>query len=223
LLEYVLAKKPRESEPDFILKDALSMDGYRKIYENLIDKLRSADIAASAERLGLPVNPQGEAKVPFMGAVYLISNTGVKRADGKRVPETTASTLIHYILLGSSSRPAGRFVTFSELAGPLFKEGSYSASGLEQPIIKRFQGRVSELLTVAESVGGRLGGEGGSGSISLIFDLLPHILVQLVFYDRDNEFPARATLLFDRNAIQLIDFEALAFLVTSFVRSLTRS
>jgi hypothetical protein len=50
---------------------------------------------------------------------------------------------------------------------------------------------------------------------------LPHILLQLVFYDQDDEFPARTTLLFDRNATQLIDFEALAVLVTVFVQSLT--
>jgi hypothetical protein len=51
---------------------------------------------------------------------------------------------------------------------------------------------------------------------------LSHILLQLVFYDQDDEFPARTTLLFDRNATQLIDFEALAVLVTVFVQSLTR-
>jgi hypothetical protein len=51
---------------------------------------------------------------------------------------------------------------------------------------------------------------------------LSHILLQLVFYDQDDEFPARTTSLFDRNATQLIDFEALAVLVTVFVQSLTR-
>ena len=59
------------------------------------------------------------------------------------------------------------------------------------------------------------------GAVSLIFDLLPDIPLQLIFYDRDDEFPARATLLYDLNATQLIDFEVLAFLVTLFVQSLT--
>jgi len=111
-------------------------------------------------------------------------------------------------------------VTFAELAGPLFNHWSYSASALEQPIIKRFQGRVSELLQAAASIGGCREGEAGLGSVSLIFDLLPHILMQLIFYDRDEEFPARATLLFDQNATQLVDFEVLAVLVTLFVHAL---
>ena len=198
------------------------MGGYRKICEDLIERLQYADIATSARHLGLSLNDAGEAIVPFMGATYLVSSFSVRRADGKRIPDSTASALIHYILQGSRSRPAGQFVTFAELAGPLFKQGSYSQSALEQPIMQRFRGNVSELLTVAESVGGRQGGEAGLGSVSLIFDLLPHILLQLVFYDQDDEFPARTTLLFDRNATQLIDFEALAVLVTVFVQSLTR-
>ena len=198
------------------------MGGYRKIYENLIERLQYADIATSARHLGLSLNDAGEANVRFMDATYLVSSFGVRRVDGKRIPDTTASALIHYILQGSRSRPTGQFVTFAELAGPLFKQDTYAQSALEQPIIKRFRGRVSELLAVAEIVGGRQGGEAGLGSVSLIFELIPHILLQLVFYDQDDEFPARTTLLFDRNATQLIDFEALAVLVTVFVQSLTR-
>jgi hypothetical protein len=58
--------------------------------------------------------------------------------------------------------------------------------------------------------------------VSLIFDLLPHVLLQIIFYDWDDEFPARATLLYDLNATQMIDFEVLAVLVTEFVQSLTK-
>ena len=64
--------------------------------------------------------------------------------------------------------------------------------------------------------------QAGLGSVSLIFNLLPHIPMQLIFYDRDDEFPARATLLFDLNATQLIDFEVLAVVVTLFVQSLAK-
>ena len=71
-------------------------------------------------------------------------------------------------------------------------------------------------------MGGHLGGEAGLGAVSLIFYLLPHIPMQLIFYDRDDEFPARATLLFDLNTTQLVEFEVLAVLVTIFVQSLIK-
>jgi hypothetical protein len=44
---------------------------------------------------------------------------------------------------------------------------------------------------VAASYSGRQGEEAGLGAVSLIFDLLPHIPLQLIFYNRDDEFPAR--------------------------------
>ena len=59
------------------------------------------------------------------------------------------------------------------------------------------------------------------GSISLIFDLLPNLLLQLIFYYQDDEFPARVTLLVDANPTEFIDFEALAFLLSIFVQYLT--
>lgn len=210
-------------EQNHTLKNAAAIGGHRWIYENLIERLQNTDITTSAKHLDLALNDAGEARIPFLGVTYLISNEGVRRSDGKGFKDAIGSVLIHYILKGSSSRPAEKFVTFSELAGPLFKQGSYSSSALERPIIKRFQGRVPELFEVAASYGGRKGGEAGLGSVSLIFDLLPHILLQLIFYDRDDEFPARATLLFDRNSTQFIDFEVLAVLVTIFVQTLTKS
>ena len=204
------------------MKDDLLDSGQRKIFEDLLNRLANADITASAGQLDLHLNDAGEAEIPFFGKTYLVSGKGVRRSDGRKFPYATGSVLIHYILNGSRTRAEGKFVTFAALAGPLFKQGSYSTGALEIPIIKRFQGHLPELLAAASAAGGRQGGEAGMGGTSLIFDLLPHIPLQLIFYDRDYEFPARATLLFDHNATQMIDFEVLAVLVTIFVQSLTK-
>lgn len=199
-----------------------AVGGHRKIYEDLLARLKEANVAASAVNLGLTVNDSGEVKVPLFGSTYFVSNSGVRRDDGGPVRDAVGSVLAHYILAGSCHRPAGTFVTFAELAGPLFKQGSYSQGALERPVIQRFQGRVVELTALASSLGGRPGGEGGLGAVSLLFDLLPHIVLQLIFYDGDEEFPARATLLMDRNATLLIEFEVVAVLITLFVHTLTK-
>jgi hypothetical protein len=183
--------------------------------------LAKADIASAAGNLGLILNDRGEAEVTFLGHPYRVSQQGVGRSDGERFLETIGSVLAHYVLKGGRSEAAGRFVTFSELAGPVFKEDGYSRDALEFPLIRRFQGRVPELSAAAASLGGRIGGESGLGSVSLIFELLPKISVQLIFYDRDDEFPARATLLVDRNATRFLEFEFLAVMVTLFVQALS--
>ncbi len=196
--------------------------GHQWIYQDLLRRLQNADIATSARHLDLKMSAGAEAEIPFLGRTYLLSKKGVRRSDGKDFSEATASALIHYILRGSRGRPGGQFVTFAQLAGPLFKQGSYAQSAFELPIKKRFEADVPGLLAAVAALGGHQGGVAGLGAVSLIIDLLPHIPLQLIFYDRDHEFPARTTLLFDLNATQLIDFESLAVLATVFVRTLTR-
>lgn len=195
--------------------------GFQYIYEEQLGRLANADIQACAVALDLPMKDGRAVSVPFAGALYSISRQGVQRVDGTSVPEVTASALIHYVLGAGRSRPSGAFVVFAELAGPLFGQGSYSRDALERPIVNRFQGRVAQLLEVATGLGGRRAGEAGLGGVSLIFDLLPHMPMQLVFYDQDEDFAARATLLFDSNCTQMVEFEVLAVLTTIFVRTLT--
>ena len=107
--------------------DTSGFGGHRKIYADLLKRLTSADIARLAEHLNLPINNTGEAEIPFLSQTYLISNKGVRRSDLRSFPEATGSVLIHYLLAGSSSRPAGKFVPLAEL-GPEFR-GPNSNSG----------------------------------------------------------------------------------------------
>lgn len=161
------------------MKDTVSIGGHRWIYTDLIKRLEHTDITASAKNLDLVLNDAGEVEVPLFGTIYLLSKTGVRRLDEQKFSDATGSVLIHYILKGSLSRSKGQFVTFMELAGPLFKEGSYSKDALERPIIKRFQGRVPELLAVASSVGGRQGGEAGLKCLS--YYVCVHRLTSFMF------------------------------------------
>lgn len=207
---------------ELVLSKESSTRGHRRIYADLLKRFAKADVASLAAKLELSLNEAGEAEIVFCGGKYILSGSGVRRSDGQGFSYAAGSALIRYLLKGSPSRPAGRFIKFAELAGPVFRHGGYSSSALESPVVKRFQGRVIDLLETAEWLGGRRSVEAGLGSVSMIFDLLPHIPIQLIFYDRDEEFPARANWLFDCNATQLIDFESLAVLTTIFVQSLTR-
>jgi hypothetical protein len=70
-------------EQNHTLKKAAAIGGRRWIYENFIERLQNTDIATSAKHLDLALNDAGEAKIPFLGEAYLISNEGVRRSDGK--------------------------------------------------------------------------------------------------------------------------------------------
>jgi len=206
-----------------MIYEMAAVGGHRYIYSHLLARLAGTNLAAAAETLQLATHASGEVAVPFLGATFLASRQGVRRADGGRFLDADGSVIIHYLLAAGPSHPAGHFVTLAELAGPLFKQGSYSQSALERPVVERFQGRLPELLTTAAALGGGEGGEAALGAVSLIFELLPHIPLQLMFYDRDEEFGARATLLLDRNATTQLEFEVLAVAVTRFVQTLTKA
>ena len=202
------------------MKGSVQGGGYRKIYEDLTKRLATADIAFGAGNLGLVSNNYGDVEIPFLNHSYRVSPKGVTRADGGKVSHTLGSVIIQYILNGSRSQAAWRFVTLSELAGPLFSDSAYTQDALESPLIKRFQGRVPELMAAAEHLGGWPGGKAGLGGVSLIFELLPKIPVQVIFYDGDDEFAARARLLIDMNATEFLEFEFIAVLVTIFIQEL---
>jgi hypothetical protein len=195
--------------------------GYLRIYQDLLQELAKADLDWSARRLGLHQNRSGEIEIPCLGKIYWLSNSGLRHPEEASFPAPLGSVLIHYVLRGNQGEPADQFVKLEDLAGPVFKN-NYSQGALEFPLIKRFKGKVLELLAVADSLGGRRDGESGLGSVSLVFDLLPKIPIQLIFYDQDAEFPARVTLLYDRNATLFIEFEYLAVLATQFVQALLK-
>ena len=93
------------------MKDTFAMGGYRKIYEDLIERLQYADIATSAMHLGLSLNDAGEARVPFLDTTFLVSNEGVRRLDGKGFnDEFPARTTLLFDL------NATQFVDFEVLA-----------------------------------------------------------------------------------------------------------
>lgn len=82
-----------------MMTDVSGFGGHRKIYEDLVKRLKNADITTLAGHLNLPINTAGEVEVPFLSATYLISNTGVRRFDRRGCSDVTASALIHYVEL----------------------------------------------------------------------------------------------------------------------------
>jgi hypothetical protein len=57
----------------FYFKDPVVIDDHRLFYENLIERLATANIATSAEHLDLAVSELGEVEVAFLGTTCLIS------------------------------------------------------------------------------------------------------------------------------------------------------
>ncbi len=195
-------------------------DGYRKIYRDLLDELKSVDLAQAAKILDLLYNPAGQMEVVLMGTTYLIESNGIHRQDGKAAATVQGSVLAGYILKQGRGEPAGKFVSFNSITGMVPTKSSYSSSSLEARLAKYGQMDQVRFHEAIVKSGGRPGGEVGIGGKSWIIQLLPKIPVQLVFYRGDAEFPAAARLLIDQAAVNFLEFEFLAVLATIFVEQL---
>ena len=76
--------------------------------------------------------------------------------------------------------------------------------------IRRLQGPEESLSERA--LGGTAPDIDVSYQLAMRFDALPRVPVVLLFNDEDEEFPAEATILFERRAERFLDMECLAIL-----------
>ncbi len=194
--------------------------GYPAIHDALMQRLATAPLAAHAERLGLTRLDDGAVEVRFLGQPYRVGQGWVHDAHGAAAPLIVASLIAGYLLTGGGGETFGRFVPLKTLAGTGSGHVSFQQNALAAPLIRRFKGRTEALRAAAGHLGGRPGGEAGSGGISLIFDVLSRVPLQLVFYDSDAEFPAEVNFLLDQSATRFLEYEYLAVMLTAFVKTL---
>lgn len=181
--------------------------------------MSECDFLEAAERLGLPLQPDGALSVNFLGREYEISSRGINPTDGKPVNVNNRSVLAYYTLSKGVGEPASSFVPISYLAGTgiIF---STNIKWMTDSLGKTFSG---DYVTFSETMcrlGGVFNGKLKSGGNSLLLKALPKIPLQIVYYDGDDEFPCEVQILFDKNASRFMEFECLAFLEGCLVRAM---
>jgi len=189
--------------------------GYEQIYESLIPKLSECDFLEGAERLGLSLQPEGALSVNFLGRQYEISSRGVNPTDGKPVDVNNRSVLAYYALSKGVGEPAFSYVPISSLPG----RGT-NMKWMTDPLGKTFSGDYVAFSETMCRLGGVFNGKPKSGGYTWLLKVLPKILLQIVYYDADDEFPCEVQILFDKNASRFMEFECLAFLEGCLVRAM---
>jgi hypothetical protein len=86
------------------------------------------------------------------------------------------------------------------------------ATTVTNPISKMFSGRPAALEKACKKIGGYRPAEIFSYDVSIQFDALPRVPLLLLFNDKDKEFPAQCSLLFERRTEKYLDMECVAML-----------
>lgn len=126
---------------------------------------------------------------------------------------------VHY-LLNAQERPlAGNMVTPKELRdGELFFSGGSHTPNLT-PLLERFDVQPVALWEAAKALGGR---RADYGDAAVEVPALPRVSVTLILWFGDAEFPARASVLFDRSVTDHLPIEGLLPVISETVKRLTQ-
>jgi hypothetical protein len=184
---------------------------FERTYRHYLERIAGIDLAARADVLAISVSG-GVATIPLLGREHGVSAGGVVDPSGGRPIHSVSVVLCQYLLLAPDAAPPGsEWVTYKDFrdAAP-FVDGF--RSNTERAIARRFTGRVARLEDACRLLGGVPADVKVSCQLSARFQALPRVPITLLFNDEDEEFPADATVLFERRAAAYLDMECLAIL-----------
>lgn len=111
--------------------------------------------------------------------------------------------LFHYVKPGA--RVKGKFVTFEKLKNTSQFKPAFVKSVLE-PFANTFAGHMDKLKEACEKIGGKRIKASDMGYEINAFECIP---IQFLFWDEDEEFEARASMLFDLGSTDFIHEESI--------------
>ena len=185
---------------------------FEDIYQQYLTEVSAVDLDHAAGILG--VGRDGNAAlIPFYGMPYRVSRSGITDSRGRRPDHAVSVILCRYLLLCPEEKPSAetewiRYNNFRDAAP--FAGGFFNTA--ERPIAEAFSGRLTDLKKAAKAMGAEPHESSISCDLALRLQALPCVPLLLLFNDRDEEFPADCSLLFDKRATDHLDVECLAML-----------
>ena len=192
-------------------------------YEDYCRQIAELDLSSIKCTLGIELQGQ-EAIIPFLSEKYIISNTGIADEFGNRPHYMICVILSKYLLLCPDvpvvNKEWSALKDFRKMSQ--FTNLNVFTSDTERPIIKRFSGRIGELSDASQKLGGKPCKLSISYDFAIEFSVLPTIDILLLFNDRDDEFPATCSVLFQRQAEDYLDPESLIMIGMAFAQRLIK-
>jgi hypothetical protein len=128
--------------------------------------------------------------------------------------------LVLYYFLSANGMPlTGRYISYSELPdGRFYSQAFQGYTGYE--LARRFGNEPEALLNAAVKIGGI---PHSLGDASFLFQVLPHVMLLVVYWQGDDDFPANCQILFDAAAATQLPTDACAIAGSMLTRRLLSS
>jgi len=182
---------------------------FEKTYKDYLNQLSDIDYVSRAEVLGADISGN-DLIIPFYGEPYSISDSGITDFEGRGANFSICIVLCKYIIMCPEEIfEEGKWITYREFkdAGPLTV---YFANNTNKIIENSFYDSPEMLENACRNSGGIPFNDNSSHDLSMIFRSLPRIPVLLRYNFKDDEFPAKCSILFKQSAQEYLDMESLA-------------
>ena len=131
---------------------------------------------------------------------------------GEEMPVQQQILLLHYLHGAWSSNgaePTGEWISFQEVPDGRFYLDAFHRRA-KNPLVQAFGERPENMVKLASQAYGANPFDQGDASVQV--RALPRINVALILWKGDEEFPPEGNILFDRNIIQILSAEDIAWL-----------
>lgn len=197
---------------------------YEKVKEDWKEKARTWNFKERYEALGLEGYCEGKKTLRFFGQDYQIDPaTGEisEKDDPKASVDFNTAMSIYNLFYYSKEKPrlSGEWVPFRDVP----RAGVFTKAFFEQtvePFARTFNGHLPELLEAGESLGYERIAYSDAGFEARAFDCLP---IRFLFWDGDEEFPAKANVLFDKNIVEFVHEETVVLIAASGLKRLVQA
>lgn len=184
---------------------------FEKNYNTCLEQFKKISFKSIAPIIGGTVDAE-TIKIPLLGNPYFLSYRGITDSSGNKPPYDICVILSQYLLQCPDDNPKeSEWISFRDFkdSGPLIH---YFKNEIETAIASYFSGNGNGLKRAGQLLSGLRPALDVAYDLAIQFDLLPRIPVVLLFNDKDEEFKATCSLLFERRAQLYLDAECLAML-----------
>lgn len=204
--------KVSQQPPEDMTMHANDTDSvYDATYRRYLDQLKTMRFEGREAVLGVRVD--GDAVVvPYFGAPIRYTLDGLTDEAGHRPDFSDCVVVCRYLIMCPRVEPRQKeWVAFRDFpnAGPLTV---FWADTVERPLARRFSGARDTLEKACDALGGTTADMDIACDLVRQFSPLPKVPLLLVFNDADDDFPAAASLLFEKRASTYLDAESQAIL-----------
>jgi hypothetical protein len=195
------------------------VSNYEKVYVHFQKLFLEMDHKKAAKKLCLACDDEN-IYIPFFNQPIVLNRGNAEMTSSvyPSIPVVTRLLVLHHLYYHKEDAyNSSNMVPFRDLREcAIFEDACYRNTIL--PFAEAFAGKTELLRERASQIGCVFL---SFGDVSFTINAFPLIPLQFIFWDGDEEFPAKANILFDQNIAQFIHAESIPVLADFGVSLLT--